>query len=207
MTTKKRRRTRAAAYTVVEVMMSLAVLAVGATGVIAMQKTTVIGNVRARDLSTANGIASAWLERLRADGLRWMVQDNNNSTIAQTRWLNVVGFDFPAVAGAEGTWIRPAADAAQDLSYLADVRGDDTSNIAIAGFCTHLRLTQLTPRMIRAEVRVYWPKTHGVNTSPQTGGTLGGVPLCDEDPALVGAERHRYHFVYMTTGILANDPY
>jgi prepilin-type N-terminal cleavage/methylation domain-containing protein len=192
-------------YTVVEVMMAMAILAVGATGVIAMQKATLIGNVRARDLHVGNAIASSWIERLRADSQRWLVNEDSTSTIGQTRWLNVVGSDFPTVAGAEGAWFRPAQVALEDISYLADVRGDDTTDPSVAGFCTHLRLTQLTPRMIRAEVRVYWLKTHGVSTTPQSGGTLGGVAFCNEDPALVGAERQRYHFVYMTSGIMAND--
>ena len=35
------------AYTVIEVMMAMAVLSIGATGVIAMQKAALLGNVRA----------------------------------------------------------------------------------------------------------------------------------------------------------------
>ena len=55
----KRRTGRARlGYTVIEVMMALAVLSIGATGVIAMQKAALIGNVRARNLTTASAIAS-----------------------------------------------------------------------------------------------------------------------------------------------------
>jgi type IV pilus assembly protein PilV len=195
-----------AAYTVVEVMMAMSVLAIGATGVIAMQKATLIGNVRARDLMVGNAVSAAWIERLRADGKRWVINDDNTTTIAQTTWLNLVGNDdFPTLAAPEGQWIRPVAVPAEDVSFLADVRGADTDDLVLAGFCTNIRLNQLTPRMIRAEVRVYWLKSHGVAVTPQTGGTLGGTALCDEDLALVGAERHRYHFVYMTTGILATE--
>ena len=45
-----RKRWSIAAYTVMEVMMALGVLSVGATGVIALQKATVIGNLRRQGL-------------------------------------------------------------------------------------------------------------------------------------------------------------
>jgi len=46
------------AYTVVELMMALALFAVGVTGVLAMQRVTIESNTHARDVSTANRIGS-----------------------------------------------------------------------------------------------------------------------------------------------------
>jgi hypothetical protein len=67
-------------------------------------------------------------------------------------------------------------------------------------FCTHLRLTQLLPKLIRAEVRVYWLRRQG-------GGVVGsaGTAFCGEAPSAVTPERERYHFVYMTTGIMPSQ--
>jgi type IV pilus assembly protein PilV len=182
-------------------MMAMAVLSIGATGVIAMQKATLIGNVRARDLSIASAIASAWVERLRADAQRWSLEPTGLSTIESTTYLNVVGTDFPGVAGLEGVWFVPADDVANDMSAQADVRGHDTFNAADAGFCTHLRLTQITPNTIRAEVRVFWLRARGA-------GTVGGQPLCSTDSgyiASVDTAVDSYHFVYLSTAILRTD--
>jgi type IV pilus assembly protein PilV len=200
------RRARVAGYTVMEVMMAMAVLTVGATGVIAMQKATLIGNVHARDLATANSVAAAWVERLRGDGLRWKLDDSGLSTIASTDWLQVVGNDFPVAVAPEGAWFRPADNLASDISAAADSRGADTfdepDNVTDdPGFCTHLRLTQITPNTIRAEVRVFWLRRQGV-------GTVNGDELCSTDGgyvAGVGAAVDAYHFVYVTTAILRND--
>lgn len=197
------RRRRSLGYTVMEVMMALAVLSVGATGVIAMQKTTLLGNVRARNLGTANSIAAAWVERLRTDATQW-TDSGGLPNVGNTRWLNRVGTDFPAISGGEGVWFRPDPDTAYGVFPGADVFGLDTENELDTAFCTHLRLLQLTPNMIRAEVRVFWLRNQG-------GGTFGGRELCSADAGYVldlsnnPEARRRYHFVYLATGILRND--
>jgi type IV pilus assembly protein PilV len=207
------RRALSRAYTVVEVMMALSVFSIGATGVIAMQKATLVGNTRARDLATASAIASAWIERLRYDGLRWTQQDTGLSTIGQTTYLNVVGNDFPNIAGLEGQWFRPAPSADAwfaGVEPLADVRGQDTSTVAAGAFCTHLRITQVLPGAIRADVRVFWLRNHNTNVSTNYAGTFNNGPLCPYDPGYVTQMSSdiaggRYHFVYMTSAILRAD--
>jgi len=202
-----RRRIRAtliAGYTVIEVIMAMSVLAIGATGIIAMQKATLVGNVNARDLAVANGIAATWMERLRQDALQWVI-DGNTNTIANTTWLDTVGQDFPTIAGDEGKWILPAVSG--DMRPQFDVTGHDTAVVGEVGFCTHIRLTQLLDKTIRADVRVFWLRWHGAGYSADNG-TIGGVPLCTDDDAYVlavGAARNRYHFVYISSGIIPNQ--
>ena len=50
MTPRELRRRAQRGYTIVELVMSLAVLAIGASGVIAMQKVAVASNRHAKDL-------------------------------------------------------------------------------------------------------------------------------------------------------------
>ena len=197
---RKVHRAAVAAYTVMEVMIALGVLSIGATGVVALQKATIVGNVRARDLATANVVASSWLERLNADGLRWQQLNNGTSTINNTLWLQAVGNDFPTVGGTEGVWLKPTQTAI--VSGEADVRGKDVitaTPTSQTAFCTNIRVTQLTRTLIRAEVRVFWLRRKG-------GGVVGGgTDLCSGDPAYLLAiepARDRYHFVYATTGII-----
>jgi type IV pilus assembly protein PilV len=191
-------------YTVVEVMMALAVLAVGGAGVLAMQRATLLGNVRSRNLATANAVAATWAERLRADAATWTDADGLPNVTA-TNWLSVVGTDFPNVLPDEGQWIRPDPVVELGISPMANVQGHDTLVGADAAFCTHVRLTQLMPTTIRAEIRVFWLRNQG-------GGTLSGSELCpdeDDDPAYVagvGSARERYHFVYLTTAVMRSNP-
>lgn len=186
--------------------MALAVLTIGGAGIVAMQRTTILGNTRGRNLATANAIAASWSERLRADAERWYVNVDGTSVIGGTRWLNGAGLTFPGQDGSEGTWIRPASIAAEDIHAAADVFGrdvDDTSSGSPeeVAFCTHLRFTQVMPRLIRAEIRVFWLR-HGGGGVLASAGTDG---LCASSPgyiAAVGAAPTRYHFVYLTTSIL-----
>ena len=192
------------AYTVIEVMMAMAVLSIGATGVIAMQKAALLGNVRARDLATATTLASSWLERLRIDGLLWRENQNGINTLPATTWLEVV------TTPDASTWIVPAL--AFNYQNGADLHGyDATLASGQRGFCVNLRLTQLLPTLIRAEVRVYWLRTHN---QAKTGGGSGmfgaGASLCDDSAALLqnlssDQALGRYHFVYMTSAISRND--
>ena len=61
------RRKPSRGYTVVELLMALAVFTTGVTGIIAMQRTVIAANRHARNLTVANGIAQAWLDQLVAD--------------------------------------------------------------------------------------------------------------------------------------------
>ncbi|MCC6528558.1 MAG: hypothetical protein IT373_38280 [Polyangiaceae bacterium] len=217
MTTRARtlrRRRRDAGYTIVEVMMALGLLTTGIVGIVAMEKTSILGNASARNLDAARTVASTWIERLRADGVAW-TDAGGMPNIGNTRWLKAVGADFPTVTPPEGVWFVPDTDpnATDGISETADVRGQDTAAPSEVAFCTHVRLTQLLPTMVRAEVRVFWlrdsgyGKGQGTNANAESG-TLNGADLCNADPAYVDAisdEVRRYHFVYVSSAILRND--
>lgn len=205
---------RRGGYTVVEVMMALSVLSIGATGVVAMQKVTLIGNTRARDLATATAIASSWIERLRYDGLRW-TYDGTTATLGSTTYLSQ----------PQNVWFSPAAPGAAfgpltAIQPTTDVKGMDTATAAETGFCVNVRLTTLMnnpttpaaiPSAIRAEVRVYWLKVNSTTVDPALTGTLNGVALCDDSAANIASldtaadGTTRYHFVYATSAILRTD--
>jgi type IV pilus assembly protein PilV len=141
-------------YTVIEVMIALTILAIGTSGIIAMQKVTAVANRDAKNLVVANQVARTWIERLRADGARWNHPSpvNPDSDLADTRWLNRV----------DGQWFRPTDDPLG--SPTADALGNDVVDAQVTRgvFCTNVRLTWLygpppgtpPPYLIRAEVRV-----------------------------------------------------
>jgi type IV pilus assembly protein PilV len=188
-------------YTIIELMMALTVLAIGVSGVIAMQKITVASNQHAKSLATAAHIAQAWQERLSADAAQW----NNPSPlravrdIGETRWL--VNAD-----GQPGVWFRPGWDQDLDFGPAFDGLGNVVADADIdqAVYCTHIRLTWLYPDtagngLLRAEVRVFWARE-------SMGGTVNGLSVCHPDtpPNAIEGASTRYHFVYQTTAIKQN---
>lgn len=145
------RRARRRGYTVVELMMALAVFATGVTGVIAMERTVIASNRHARNLTVANGIAQAWLDQLAADSSIWQ------TNLSKTLWLKTV-----ADPGMNGNWQLPAQSpsTARNFGPTFDVFG--RPDATATDYCAHIRLTWLSQdevggtASIRTEVRVFW---------------------------------------------------
>jgi prepilin-type N-terminal cleavage/methylation domain-containing protein len=170
-------------YTLMEVMVSLAVLTIGAAGVIALQKVTGVGNMYTRNIATANRIAAKWVERLELDGRQWTEMTGFQSTF----WLK-------SAAAPPGQWAAPVEKPAY-ASPDADVLGADIFNgdTADAAFCTHLRLTTLAgfQGAVRAEVRVFWEKA--------------GDPVdCTVAPDVVSASPGRFSSVHTLVAVVAS---
>lgn len=148
-----RRRDRG--YTVVELMMALAVFAAGVTGIVAMQRATVSSNRLAKNMTIATGVAQAWISQLQADGSLW------NPGVANTVWL-------ASANTANGLWQLPTYNATRQFGAEFDAFGAPVT----AGngvFCAQIRLTWLYGDgvsqggragngLIRTEVRVFWPR-------------------------------------------------
>jgi Tfp pilus assembly protein PilV len=187
------KRSGARGYTAVELLMSVAVFAVGISGVVALEKVTVVSNQHAKNLSIATQIAQSWVSQLNVDAARW-----NNPSPATTLpddvtngpWLGLVN-------GQSGVWIQPVWNVARGFGPGFDALGNPTSVAAQTQFCTNLRLIRLYPAttgggLIRAEVRVFWLRD---GQSAQSG-------FCNSaTTAAVGQAVSTYHFVYETTAI------
>jgi type II secretory pathway pseudopilin PulG len=206
MQTTKRRSLRA--YTAVEVMLSIVVLGIGAAGVMSMQQASIQGNADAHMLDMANSIARGWVERLRRDSMTWTMPDGTQS---QNWGTNTVLIAQIGAAANQGKWIWPQipAGGTADPGYgrMFDMLGRDLTYPAPAGqaapaFCTNIRGDWLVQdQLLRAEVRVYWPRQlfaapsnvfcSGLET-PDALGTGGGTQV--------------YHFVYAATAVTRNPP-
>jgi len=193
---------RARGYTVIEVMIALTLLAIGTSGIIAMQKVTSVTNRESRNLVIANQIARTWMERLRTDAVQWNSPSPANSTSdldTDTVWLKKV----------TGNWERPVDDIRG--SPTADAFGNDVRDAQAdtGSFCTNVRLNWLVgpagagvapPFLLRAEVRVYWLRDGGP-------GGLDDKTVCDPGMTNLDAVSpavDRYHFVYITSAIAQN---
>ncbi len=207
---KRARKPGSHGSTITEVMMAIALLSVGASGIISMQKAASLANRNAKNLEIGNEIARTWIERLRSDATKWNHPSplNPNSDIdTDTMWLaNKV-----QQQGAPPVWFRPE-DTTRSIYGVHDALGkDEMSGSKNGPFCVNMRLGYLRANqaIIRAEIRVYWLR-QGV----QYGGTTLTMqppnPLCGATttapPAVHGAN-DVFHFVYATTAIAKNMAY
>ncbi|WP_434046553.1 MULTISPECIES: type IV pilus modification PilV family protein [Sorangium] len=195
MSAARARRPASRGYTLIEVMAALGVLSIGATGVLALQKATLISNTNARNLTMANNIAMTWAERLRVDALQWNDPGGVPDRDSDTDWLSLMATSpFPAKVAPT---LIPALGAP-----VADVFGTDiyAGDLSQPAFCTHVRFSQFTdattgvrrwPTLIRAEIRVVWERN--------------GNPIdCGVAPVIVDAEPERFGAVYVTTAVRRN---
>ncbi len=180
-------------YTAVELLMSVAVFAVGISGIIAMEKVTVVSNQHAKNLTIATPLAQSWIAQLTTDAALWNnpspVTRNNASDIAQTAWLSQ----------QQGAWFQPTYNVTRQFGPAFDALGNVTQDPALTQFCTHLRLTQLVNAkagsgLLRAVVRVFGLRVG--QPSLETGGPCSGTNVPQ-----VGTGIANYHFVYETTAI------
>ena len=190
-------RRRHGGYTVVEVVMAISVLGLGAMGVIGMQKAALYNNTNARNLAAANGIAQAWMRG--SAPMRWRGtsrQGRRRLSPPRSRHGHPVGEPgrsglVRARGGGVGhghadtpTLTHPAGAAVADVMG-ADLYAGDTMAPA---FCTQIRLTRFcsppacTPttgalagyyRLIRAEVRVFWAREVGQAFNCAAGASAG----------------------------------
>ena len=195
-------------------------IAIGATGVIAMQKAAVQGDHDARQLDMANAIAREWMERLRRDTMLWTPAD----VPGQLPPPNLANAALVQLAGGGGqvfpwylplTRIAPNGSQADVQSPGFDILGRDLpiANLTMAQqggggndwttglmFCTNVRITPLTPNqeLLRAEVRVFWPRQMYTAMNPGD---------CTQNPPAswdLLPPTDQYHFLYLTSAIRQN---
>lgn len=136
-------------FTLIEVMMAIGIMTVGAVGIMALQQASTRGNMEARQISTASELTRTWIERIRRDALRFN-QRGLAGVDTETTWLR-----SPAVNLGVAQWAWPADNppeyAAADW-YGRDVRPGN----ADAVYCTNLRTSWIDDATIRVDVRTWW---------------------------------------------------
>lgn len=193
---KKRR--KSLGYTAVEVMISMSILAIGAGAVVSMQRGAVQGNVDARHIDTANAITRRWVERLRRDAMLWTLPNSAN-TAGDNRASKAL-----LLGTVDGEWRVPIerVDDVPPVTPGFDLLGRDLPRSQLndqnaLAFCTNVRLTWLIPnQLIRAEVRVFWPRGTGI--------PMGFDCASAQNATLSTNTDQKYRFVYASTAIRRN---
>lgn len=205
MSPRRTRRTATRGYTAVEVLVAMTLFAIGAAGVVGMERVAIQGNAEARRFDIATNVANEWLARLRADGMRWTEPNSavsTNNVATATDWLRDTDWlatPLPANAG----WLLPRkiTSRTHGVSPAFDSLGREVaSDSNDRYYCVNYRLDWLKQDpvqtsvglLIRAEVRVFWPRFTQATPDDCTPATANG------------ATPSRFHFLYATTTIRRN---
>ena len=201
-------------YTLVEVMSAMTLFAIGAAGVLGMQRVTVQGGYDARRFDTATNIAREWAHRLQRDSSFWTEPNGllpNSINLNNTLWLSAAAGTAADAPNGTG-WITPAIPGSQPLegtSPAFDILGHDIDTASLdVMFCVQHRLTWIAPpgaaapftttSVLKAEIRVIWSR---LEHEPIT--CVPGSPPGPEDPNSPAGQNF-YHFVYLATAIREN---
>ncbi len=219
------RSARRAGFTMIEVMMGLAILAVGAAAVIALLKFTLLGTLDGRHVANASLVTSSYIERMRTASIAW--NDPDNLDVAEMDGIApdmpAPGFGTAAVAaratpGVPGPWIYFGGTADTARATLDGTQA--AAGGANAAYCTHIRITwtsrptpnnAVTPRVpagdiFRVELRTLWARSGrsigaDCDAAPATFTTLLASPTNTAAIASATRRRSEYGVVYMTTFI------
>lgn len=172
---RRRRGGRRGGFTLLEVMIALAIMTFGAVGLMSLQQASTRGNMNARMMSTGVEINRRWLERVRADALSWT---NNRTPVDRqnTLYLNDV---VAPVAGSD--WFAPVNGLRGTAG--ADWYGRDTAieDCDVAGdaacrpirYCTHLRVEWIVANSVaRVDSRTFWYRGGSANGARGSDRTL-----------------------------------
>ncbi len=146
--------------------MGLAILAVGMTGVLSLQKFTVTGTQNSRSALTGANVAASWVERFRVDAINW--NEPNNSDVATGASLGLLAALMPNVPTATPTTLNPTANLGPWVivpGSAQTIMGETASatDASDAAFCTHVRGTWVGPAgstdALRVEIRTFWARS------------------------------------------------
>jgi type II secretory pathway pseudopilin PulG len=206
------------AYTAIEVLMAMTVMAIGGAAVITMQKTSVTSNLDARRADVANSIARTWVERLQRESMSWTLPGRENPTGNNLNGALVLA----NVQNAGGLWFLPTQDMnvtnPETMSPAFDILGRDLPQAAMntADFCVHVRLSWLGTTLIppggdlmRADVRVIWPV--GILNARPNFCNAASAALVDPNTdngilrnTAADPNQPAFHAIYVTTTIREN---
>lgn len=192
-----------AGFTLIEVMMAMTVLMIGAMGLFALQATTYRSTQQSREILTASEIARVWAERVKFDAVSWTTGAPDAAAavtnLTGTRWLKLVPAD-----GSLGAWFTPSPPTSGSLSAPSAMMTPSADYygrfIWVTGaveptYCTQLRLQWVYPgQAMRVDVRVWWRRR--ANSNDPGIGSMEIYPDCGagESPATLSADR-RLRFV------------
>lgn len=194
------RRRRSGGYTAVEVLMSMTLFAIGAAGVIGMQRATIQGSEDARRYDMAVNIANTWASRLQRDAAYWnqSYATNKAGVIAVTRYVTLIGS-----TDCKAKWCNPTGAITDETAYYDLIGRERPKDSKDHVFCVQVKTDWVatpasaenlaTPASFaRSQIRVVFQRLDRGPIGDCTG--LGDGDLAPEV----------YQFVHVTTALREN---
>jgi prepilin-type N-terminal cleavage/methylation domain-containing protein len=198
--TTRLRATKRQGFTLIEVMVSLGIMSMGAMAMIALQTHTIRSNAHARQLTTAMQIAQRWVERFKQDAISWRQVGVFNTPIDAAAVL--AGGSYLKQITPPPNVFQPIVNTTPGVSNAFDYQGNDIPNTSTDPpifYCAAFRPAWVFyGRAMRVDVRVWWPR-EDLGTTITT-----DFPACDGNHAALnpgGTLFNNYHIVYLPTVI------
>lgn len=173
--------------------MAIAIMTVGAVGIMSLQQAATSANIQSHHMMVANEATRIWLERLRRDGLKWGYSPAVAPSVMDTTYLSSAAALAVGDVSAWEALVPPdPADSTQPLeSWAFDYRGMDTRSTADWVYCTNVRFAWTVGQgAIRTDVRTWWNRYSLSSRDDYVDTNAANCAAGDQsavDPLLVGA--------------------
>ncbi|MFO0553128.1 MAG: prepilin-type N-terminal cleavage/methylation domain-containing protein [Polyangiaceae bacterium] len=204
------RRHLRAGYTMVEVMMGLSILAIGASSIIALQRFSVMGTATSRHITNATNVTASVLETLNVESNSWTA--NTGADEAAMPWL---GRTLNQATVPAGAWQKPANGL---YGFTLDGMPVDPSSGAVVAYCTHVRgmllgpVSETAPGLndqadsIRVEARTFYARSGrdiaaecNAWAANQVTGMFNSPGTLQAVPGQPSRRREEYGVIYLST--------
>jgi type II secretory pathway pseudopilin PulG len=203
----RRKRQSRAAFTLIEVMISLGIMTMGALAIITLQQQTIRSNAHARELTTAMQIAQLWAERFKQDATQWNQAAIAGGTptaatvLASTVYLKSINTAPNVFQLIPTNNAAPLATNAFDFRFNEVVNTDPNTY-----YCVSFRPAWVSfGRAMRVDVRVWWARTGMTHSAAFLGSVLANFANCNDTNSTSlnpgGNLFNDYHVVYLPTVI------
>jgi prepilin-type N-terminal cleavage/methylation domain-containing protein len=199
-------------FTLIEVMVSLGVMTVGAVAILTLQQHTIRSNAHARHVTMATQIAERWVERFKQDARSWnQVADISDaplggSTLTGTQWLT-------QVSTQPNRFQRIVVTPGGRISNAFDFQGNDVINPGANNpyfYCASFRPAWVYfGRVMRVDVRVWWRRENVVRREGTSLTIMQEFPNCTDDNVRLNPGSpafELYHVVYLPSVIKMVEP-
>lgn len=227
---------RRAGYTLIEVMVAVAISAISISGIVFMQTATVRSNQDAHETQVATVFARNWIDRIRRDALMWTAPGapvvgtmfaDRDVALANSGGYFTPGLGIGDVPGTD--WAVPIPAFGGPESSGANFHGVDVGavDIAIPGqpvvaagdiyYCANAKFVTVhnvnnQPNAIRATVRVWWNRKSSLNAADYSTGIAavragnGCHAFVPTSVQLQDAGLGRFRVVYLSTVLRWTGP-
>ncbi len=154
-------------FTLVEVMVAVAIMTVGTVGLLSMHQSALLANRASRMMAQGNTINRNWIQRVQRDAFQWNEAGFSAAELGNTEYVSELVNELDTTG-----WFKPEpADTTKSWGF--NWVGGDTRTAADIRFCTHIRLSWVRfLHSVRVDARTFWVR-EGIRGSTEASSYSG----------------------------------